>query len=317
MTEMDRVAGVSQTANLPGTDAIPLACASVSYIARATRVRAIVIKGLVAEEHRLRPPRASADVDLLVDPAGFDDLVAALRLRGWHERAHLWLFDRLEEHSMTLIHDRWPIDIDVHRHFPGFLLPPQQVFEELWSHRQQFIIAAQPVDGTDATAAAAVVALHALRRMHSERNSVEFEFLAEYLRSDSATTAELVHLATRTGSSETLTPLFQRLDVEGVPGPHLPAGALAAWNRRAAHPSRTGEWFSYFLRTPRRAWPRELAQVLWPARELFRQDHPGVPDATGALFVARIARLRNGAGGLIRIAVSDLSRLLAGVRRRR
>jgi hypothetical protein len=276
-----------------------------------------VIKGLVAEEHRLRPSRTSADVDVLVDPAGFDELIEALRLRGWHERVHLWLFDRLEEHSMTLIHDQWPIDIDVHRYFPGFLLPAEQVFDELWSRRQELTVAGQPVDGTDAAAASAIVALHALRWMHSERNIREFDFLVEHLRSQPAVTAELLQVAARTGSSETLTPLFERLGVARVEGPRPPSGALAAWNRRAAHPSRTGEWFSYFLRTPKRAWPRELTQVLWPARDLYRQDHPGVPNTTGALFAARIARLRNGAGGLVRIAASDLSRRVGVLRRNR
>ncbi|GLK15636.1 hypothetical protein GCM10017602_01180 [Herbiconiux flava] len=217
---------------------------------------------------------------------------------------------------MTLINDQWPVDIDVHRYFPGFLLPAQRVFDELWAHRREFTVAGQPVVGTDAAAASAIVALHALRWMHSDRNVTEFDFLAEHLRAHPAVTAALVQLAARTGSSETLAPLFARLRVEQVEGPRTPTGALAAWNRRVAHPSRTGEWFSYFLRTPKRAWPRELAQVLWPARELYRQDHPGVPDTTRALFLARVTRLRNGTGGLLRIAVSDLGRR-AGISRRK
>jgi hypothetical protein len=274
-----------------------------------------VIKGLIAEGHQLRPTRATADVDVLVDPEGFDELISALQRRGWHERIHLWLFDRLEEHSMTLIHDQWPVDIDVHRYYPGFLLPPAQVFDELWSHRQEFTLAGQPVDGTDAAAAAAIVALHALRWMHSERNVVEFNFLVTYLRSRDALTVELVRLAASTGSSETLKPLFDLLGVSGVEGPQPPAGALAAWNRRAAHPSRTGEWFDYFLRTPKGDWPKELTQVLWPSRDLYRQDHPGVPNTTLALFGARVVRLRNGASGLLRIAANELSRRV-GIRRR-
>jgi hypothetical protein len=295
-------------ARLTGGHAIPLACALAAQVARSAGVRALVIKGPVAEELGLRPPRASADIDLLVDPAGFDDLIEALARASWHERIHLWLFDRLEEHSMTLINEQWPVDIDVHRYFPGFLRPAEEVFEELWRSRQVFTIANKPVDGTNAVAGAAVVGLHALRWMHNDRNVTELAYLAGYLRRHPDVANELTELAARTGSSDTLSPLFELAGLTAIQGRPTPKAALTEWNRRTAHPSRTGEWFSYFQRLPKRAWPRELLQVLWPPRELYRQDHPDVADTRAALFTARVARLRNGADGIRKIAMDGFRR---------
>lgn len=292
--------------------AIPLGTALVSHIATVHGIRAIVIKGLVVEQLGLRPARPYADIDVIVEPGRFDDYVEALGAAGWHERAHLWVFDHLDEHSLTLIHPSWPVDIDLHRYFPGFLAPADSVFDELWQRRQHFVIAGQQVIGSDAPSAASVLALHALRWMHNDRNREEYRLLVSWLASRPESVDALRRLAARTGSSETLGPLFDELGVEPEPGEQPTKAALASWRRRAAHPSRTGQWVTYLLHSPLRAWPRELRAILWPPRELYHQDHPDVADTPSALFAARIKRIGNGAAGVTQIIRAAILRGRSG-----
>ncbi|WP_291048146.1 hypothetical protein [Herbiconiux sp.] len=272
--------------------------ALTSFIARRSGIRILLIKGLVAEELKLRPARGYADVDVLVEPARFDEFIEQLARIGWHERVHLWLFDRIDEHSMAVIHDNWPIDIDVHRYFPGFLRSPEDVFEQLWEHRQAFTIAATERTGTDAVAGAAILGLHSLRSLHYERTSREYTFLVDQLRADPETAEALAELAAQTGSSETLSPLLSAVGVPPRPGPAIDRHDLAAWRRRTAHPSRAGEWMTYFSRIPVRRWPGELRVVIWPPRELYLQDHPDAGATRAGLIRHRIRRLGRGAVGV-------------------
>jgi hypothetical protein len=296
------------SSSLTSAEAVPLGSALVSFLAKNAGIRAMLIKGLIVEQLGLRPPRLYADIDVLVDPRRFDDFVAELAAVGWRERIHLWLFDKIDEHSMTLIHDNWPIDIDVHRYYPGFLATPERVFDALWEHRQEFAIADQPVVGTNEVAAASVLGLHALRYLHTERNVFEYEYLVEQLASRPGVPQSLAVLATATGSAETLAPLFQRLKVTPKPSKNVSKADIAAWNRRVAHPSRTGEWMTYFRNLPIRHWPREVRAVLWPPSAMYRQDHPDVPATRRALFVARLRRLRHGLAGVAKALPASFRR---------
>ncbi|MDO9396236.1 MAG: nucleotidyltransferase family protein [Herbiconiux sp.] len=282
-------------------DAIPLGSALISHVAEQAGIRALVIKGLVVEQLGLRRPRQYADIDVLVEPARFDDLVRELGARGWHERVHFWMFDHIDEHSMTLIHPSWPVDIDLHRHFPGFLAPKAAVFDELWQNRAEFTIAGRPVLGTDEPASAAVLALHALRWMHTARNVTEYAYLIEQLRERPETGRALAELAARTGSSETLRSVLDELGIAPVAGRPVSSRALKAWRRRISHPSRTGQWFTYLQSLPVSRWPRELRAVVWPPAELFLQEHSSVPNTPRALFAGRVRRLRKGMLGLPRV----------------
>lgn len=286
---------------LSSATAIQLGSALVSFVAERSNIRAFLIKGLVLEQLGLRRARQYSDIDVMVDPARFDDFVAALAAIGWHERVHFWFYDRIEEHSTTLIHDSWPVDIDVHRYFPGFLAPEQEVFEELWVHRREFAIAGRQVIGTDEAAASVILALHALRWMHTTRNVEEYKYLIERLRALPETRTHLIELAAATGSSDTLAPLFEALGLHPVEGRPVSHRDLMDWRRRVSHPSRTGEWVAYISRTPKKHWPRELRLAMWPPAEMYLQDHPDVANTFGSLFRARIHRLLHGAAGMVRV----------------
>lgn len=302
---MTAVAGGSAV-TLTGRHAIVLGSVQVSRLAADDGIRALLIKGIVLELLGLRKRRGYADIDVIVEPARFDDMIAALQSAGWRERAHLWIFDRVDVHSVTLIHPSWPIDIDVHRNFPGFLAPSPVVFDELWEHRKVIPLAGQTILATDEAASAAVLGLHALRWMHTNRNRSEFAGLVDVLRRDSGLTERLRQLAARTGSSDTLAPLLTELGVDAVGGFPVQASELRAWRRRVSHPSRTGVWFTYLQSLPPQRWPRELATVVWPSAEQYLQEHPDLPRTRRALFIARVRRLRHGTVGLVRVLTTEL-----------
>jgi len=291
------------TVALTNLEAIPLAAAMVSDRAEQAGIRALVIKGLVVEHHGLRPARGYADVDVIVDPVAFDAFTALLGRSGWHPRTHLWVFDKLEVHSLTLVNDNWPCDIDVHARFPGFLAPDQVVFEELWSHRFSFDVAHRPIIATDAAASAAILGLHALRRPNDERNARELVQLATELRKRPDVSSAMATISAATGSIQTLGPLLDAIGVPRPEGRKVSRRDVRAWKRRTEGRSRAGQWITYLSGLPLRRWPRELRIVVWPPRELYLQEHPATKDTPAALFTARARRVLLGIGDLWRMLI--------------
>nr|WP_228508570.1 nucleotidyltransferase family protein [Herbiconiux sp. VKM Ac-1786] len=277
-----------------------LLAALVSRRAEERGIRILVVKGLVLEQLGLRARRNYADVDVIVEPAHAEDLVEAMGDVGWRPRTHYWVFDLLEQHSTTLMNDEWPVDLDVHRFFPGFLGEPEDVFEELWSHRQSFTLGNHSATGTDRAASAAIAGLHALRGMYTDRQKTEYSHLVDLLRADDELGHGVVELAGRTGSLETLRPMLEECDLlRGVPVND--SDALRAWKRRIAHRSRTGQWLTYLGSLPLRQRPAELGKIIWPPADLYVQEHPELAGSVKGLVAARVKRLAYGFKGLLTV----------------
>ena len=66
-------------------EANELLTAWAQRLAEARGIRLLAIKGRVLGDDGLRPPRTSADVDILLDPARFDDFCDAAVAAGWEE----------------------------------------------------------------------------------------------------------------------------------------------------------------------------------------------------------------------------------------
>jgi hypothetical protein len=294
------------TVPLDQTAAVALGCGLVSYLAEDAGIRSLVIKGHALAEQGLRPPRRYADVDVWVAPESVAAFVASLRMRGWHERGPNWVLDRVGSHSITLVNDSWPCDIDVHLRFPGLLAPDDVVFDELWRRRTTVLIAGREVTTTDRAGNAAVLALHSMRQEWNSSQAGEFEHLIHLLKDDEDLVSDMLDLAAVTGANETLAPLFKRLGVTARPGYRPSSRALREWTARRAHVSRTGRWLTYFRSIPMRNWPREFIVAAWPAPDLFRQDHPEIAPTKAALFRGRVRRLVNGGVGLVRIAATKV-----------
>lgn len=157
---MMQYAGAQERVLLQLNEAVPLASALVGFVARLNGMRALIIKGSTLEAYGLRPPRLSTDVDVLVDPSCIEDLAALLSDQGWARRESRFPGQWDAPHSLTLVNDEWPCDIDLHRFFPGFLADPEVVFDELWARRQVLAVAHSECDIPDEPTSALIMALN-------------------------------------------------------------------------------------------------------------------------------------------------------------
>lgn len=288
----------ARESRLDQSHALELAAALAGFVAEEAGISLLAIKGPVLAAQGLRPARIYADVDVWVRVAEAEQFVELLAERGWHERVPDWFSDRVRSHSVTLIHDRWPCDIDVHLRFPGFLASDDVVFDALWDARVEVEVAGRRIPATGPAGSAAILALHSLRQMWDDSKVGEYDYLLKQLADEPQTVDGLLDLAAVAGANETLAPLFRSLDVIPRSGFRATGRQVREWTNRRAHHSRTGQWISYLKQTPVRRWPRELATVLWPSPTQYLQDHPSASTARLALFRGRMARLAKGASGV-------------------
>nr|WP_211315617.1 glycosyltransferase [Rathayibacter caricis] len=242
-------------------------------------MRSISVKGPVLAEQKLRSPRTSTDADVLVDPDRVEELVEALKRRGWEERFVADVPRILDNHARTLSHSDWPCDIDVHHGFLGFLAPEREVFEALWERRRTMLIAGRPVTCADPVANTAMLALHCLRELHVPRNRAELEELAVAWSGERGDldVEDLLGLAARTGSVETLSPFLSRIGVDSTLSPFDRAG-FAAWTLHTAsvEAGRAAAWLAAIADARWRERPRLLAKAILPPAIEYRLEHPEI-----------------------------------------
>ncbi|WP_062296268.1 nucleotidyltransferase family protein [Demequina maris] len=280
-------------------DAVPIAHALAIDVARRAGVRALVVKGPSASLHGLRPERLSADADVLISPDGFEEYLQALGRCGWYERPTAEGPGPKASHSITLIHDGWPCDIDAHVQFPGFLAPAQAVFDELWTRREPLVLAGIELDTVDRAGAFLVAALHALRTpAQTARHEAEVRGLVSRVipSTDAATRADVVALALDVGAIDTARPVLARLDVSlPEPTPHGRDAALDAWRARVGGRGEIlAQWFPIVSRTRWRDRPALVARMVWPTDASFRKSHPETPPGRVAAARGRLMRVGRG-----------------------
>jgi hypothetical protein len=279
------------------SEAVPLAHALVDRIAEERGVRVLFIKGPAAVEQGLRAPRASLDVDALVDPARRHLLVERLAELGWVDEHPYTSPTVLPMHSLTYRHVSWPCELDLHDRFPGFFADPQHVFERLWERRRTVNVAGHDIPCPDTAGQALVLALHALRDPHDQSKSQELTSLVE--RISAAATADslrdLAELARDLGAADTAAPFLDRLGAPPVGRGTTDRNDLDAWHLRTMPATTTAvSWVNELRRIPWYRWPG----YLWYAATLsdveLRLADPHLPEGRGPLMRARLRRLRRG-----------------------
>jgi len=261
-------------------------------------VRLLSVKGDSALFYGLRPPRTTADADVLVEPSRAKSFAEALALCGWGPRPASESASAVVTHSVALIHPDWPCDIDVHWTFPGFLGDPGYVFDVLWERRQTMTQAGVEVFIPDRAGAVLISALHSLRTpVQTPRHAEEFRMLVNVCAELSeAERRDIVDLAIQTTAVDTARPFLETL---GVPLPDpTPSGvnpALDEWRARVAADGVVGA--QALIAARRLAWyrrPAAMWHIIWPSERDFRIDHPEVAPGRGPLLRARFARFGRG-----------------------
>jgi hypothetical protein len=279
-------------------DATELAHAYVHAVADALGVRALSIKGPAADFYGVRSPRIAADADLLIDPSGFASVVDRLRTAGWRERPKMAGTEGWVEHSVTLVRDGWPCDLDLHDRFPGFLRPNADVFETFWIDRVEAEVAGRaiPIPSRDATIL--ITALHSLRSWAKDpRHSEELEQLLSRFqgRLDDAERGRLARLAGETACLSTIDGALIPLGVPPAPDGNDTDPRVIEWRRLVASGATpTHFWLRGLLGAPWVKWPGELRRILWPAEEALRQSYPTIAKGRAAADRERVRRLGRG-----------------------
>lgn len=280
--------------SLSRAEAIQLAYALTAKAAELSGVRCLAIKGLVADAHALRAERTPADIDILIEPDGFDAVIRQLKGWGWRPRLGDFTDFPAPHHSVTLVHDDWPCDIDAHRRFPGFLASQREVFDALWERREGLPLAGRLVPVTDWAGSVAVMALHAVRSTNrNPRHAAELHHLVALSATwTEAQRADLTAFARATGCVASLEVVWQQLGVAmGSPAEEVPPDELAEWRRKVdGRVPSTRVWLRYLREggpsgVLSRAWT-----MLWPPEEYLRAALP-IGEGAAALLRARIFRI--------------------------
>jgi hypothetical protein len=297
------------SAPLPLGVASALVAALVQEVAARTTARTLLVKGRVADHFGLRPPRTSADVDVLVEPSRYPQVVAEFAALGWVARPEMEASTVLSAHSASLVHPEWPCDIDVHSFFPGLLAGAETAFDALWNERS--IVDGGGIDcsATGITGSVIVAALHSLRHVSDDpRYARELESAAEVVDewSDSQK-RRLGRLAEATGAAG---PMAEWLAARGIAVVVQPSPGLEDWfARRESGDTFAGQFVAGMAQAGWRDRWRLAWITVWPREEQLRAAHPEFGASKAA--VARERARRWGRG------LRDLPRAIRSLRRAR
>lgn len=157
------------------SEAVPLGTAFVQEICRNNGIPALFIKGPAATILGVRPSHPSTDIDVLVRRKDMDITVTLLATMGWTIRGEGWE-EFYSSHSVTLFHDQWPCDIDIHYRFPG-MSSSEHAFNVLYAERQSVVLAGRHIDVPGPLGSICFQALHALRNPWLPAQKGNFHFL--------------------------------------------------------------------------------------------------------------------------------------------
>lgn len=294
---------------LTGGEAMALLYVLTADVARRAGTRSLAIKGSVLGEQELRAPRVSADIDVLLHPDDIERFADAMVAAGWRRAPTSSVPKFLDHHSVNLLNDHWPMGIDAHVYFPGFLAPATEVFEVLWERRTSLVQAGRPVPCTDVCGSAAIAALHHLRAPAKPENQAAFEALVERAGRvlTPALRVELAELAERTGAVRTLEPFFDRLGIEATPTHPAEESGFERW-RTATTTHGHLAWIAAMRQRPVRAWPAYVWHALLLDAAELRAYH-GDRTETTPLWRLRVRRWNR--------VVRRMPTVLAGEWRRR
>lgn len=277
MPAAERLSRIESQTLTPSTVWLELLQGRVQQLADATGARTLVIKGPFAAELGLRVRSTSTDVDVLVDPQSRGSFLEGLGRLGWRQRPIDATDDVFPQHSTSVYHPAWPVDIDIHHRFPGLDGDDGAVFEALWAERVTLPAADVAVNTTGLVGTTLVLAVNALRSPWSERSQRE---LAELIAraQDVVSGPAVVEMATATRALAAARPFLESA---------FPQDCPSRWPR----PSRT--WYLYSLNresashrlialrhSPPRTWPLQLWRALVPSRMALAATNLAALDAT-------------------------------------
>jgi len=256
-------------------------------------VRVLFIKGPFPAQQGLRPSKISLDIDLLVPPDEVDPAAEVLADEGWYRKDAERLRVAHEKHSETLLHPFWPNMIDLHRFWTGFIGDRDQIFDLLWSEREERRHECLVASTTEARSSALLLALHDIRTHGVRDLDSRLDRLASRCQEKwgLGTPALLMETAVALGAEQTAAPFLRRL---GVDVPDVPMTAeLREWEMQLRSGGRSVEgWRLRFREAPLLAKPVVVLDALALRPGQLRALRPQTPPGVLAFWRAWFERLR-------------------------
>jgi hypothetical protein len=256
--------------------------------------RSLLLKGVTIERWLYRDePRPYSDVDVLVDPASFDECERVLARLGFERSALERAFAKgRPSHASTWI--RGSVPLDLHRTVVGLGVSPAEAWEALSANTETWVVCSREVDVPNVAARALLLTLHAaqhgpdfartqddLQRALVRLSDTEWAEATALARKVAAETPMAAGLAVVEGGRDLCELLGLRLAgvtaVEGSPTFHIAQGLV---------------WFGELRGA--RAKARYVVRKLFPPPSLMRSrvrwSRLG-PAALGAAYLIRLVRL--------------------------
>lgn len=240
-----------------------------------------VIKGPTTSLWLYDPPRAYADVDLLVPQSRLGEAIEALRLGGVAEGSAGGSMHEIS-HSVEL---RTPagFEIDLHRSLPSLPAAGDRVWSALAPHVVDFDLGADVIPALDEAGRCLVIAFHALSGGGDLSRRWDDLTLA-HARIEGSFWDQARLLAGALDAADLFDAALTRVGV-------APAQPLSRRGRLALHDALAEVvTLDRLATTPWREVPSFLLRELWPSREFIRRSYPELGGRRFGVIGARIRR---------------------------
>lgn len=298
------------TEKLPQQAAFPLAYTLALHVAERMNIRALGIKGPVTTAYGFNDPKTSSDADVIVEEDRLWEYVSALEKRGWRRRPHWHAPALFPAHSLTMYHELWPVDIDVHVTFPGCFAANDVTFEALWAHRQRLTIAGVQCLVTGAIGSALIALLHALRHPNSPKQIANHRRVVEVFETRDSFADDLdqlAQLAIETEALEALADDFAAWKVHGLPELHEGNQRLWRLYTETHEAGSLAGWLVELRKAPLLKRPAILRRALVPSRTDLERDLKTADLTRGKRLKFIVGRLKD-SFGQVRESVAALRR---------
>ena len=246
-------------------EAVPLGTVHLQQMLDRAGVRSLVVKGPAFVELRVRAPRQSNDIDLLIHQDDRTTATEVLATAGWSIISH-WFPPALDDiiYSTTFRHPLFPVTLDLHHRFSG-LMAGSAAFDALWERRPQVRPAHQSVTTVGRDHALIIESLNATKQLEERRRAEAAKRVADLV--DDITVTDVVTAAEAVGARHTASPLIEAMG-GGAPTTEPPP-AYAQWVRRGARTSGRDLVMDLLRRAPTHI-PRVVWQQLTLDSEIAR-----------------------------------------------
>lgn len=269
---------------------VQLCHAALQHLADQSGLDVLHVKGPAIDSALTDRKRFSTDADILIRPSHTAALQRTLERNGWR-LVTSFKAGSFFEHAANYHHDSWGY-VDVHRRFPGVTMHPDEAFEELWSRRQEMVIAQWPCPVPGLVDQAMLLTLHAARGENSPRARLDVENAFDRQPEDFQ--RQVRDRADDLGATLALAAALHELDQH----PEDPMTDL--WRFYAEGGTRADEWRARWraaLTAQTRA--RVLIGIVWVNREFVAMELGHEP-SSAEMRAAFYSRIRNAVNSLRR-----------------